>query len=55
MNNGRICGTGAACEQYCPVMRIGRSCPNAQDIINEWLEAGINPFDQLIRLAPEPA
>ena len=55
MNNGRICGTGAACEKDCPVMRIGRACPTVEDVFRECVEAGVNPLDVLTRLVPAPA
>lgn len=30
-----ICGTGAQCEQTCPVMRVGRICPPLPEFIDE--------------------
>ena len=30
-----ICGTGAQCEQTCPIMRVGRICPPLPEFIDE--------------------
>ena len=35
---GIICGTGAQCEDTCPVMRMGRVCPDVLDAVEECLE-----------------
>jgi hypothetical protein len=34
----KICGTGDECEATCPLMRIGRDCPDPLEAIAESLE-----------------
>ena len=29
-----MCGGGAACEEICPVMRIGRACPGILEVLH---------------------
>lgn len=31
----KICGSGAQCEQTCPVMRMGRICPDYETFLQE--------------------
>ena len=40
MTNGEplVCGKGAACEQYCPVMSMGRICPTPAEFAEELAE-----------------
>ena len=47
----RICGTGAVCEQVCPIMSAGRDCPDLFTFIGE-LNAVCEGSPEL---APQPA
>ncbi|SFR75830.1 hypothetical protein SAMN05428970_1976 [Agromyces sp. CF514] len=38
-DNPIVCGNGAACEKTCPVMRMGRICPEPAELVKEVLEA----------------
>lgn len=31
----KVCGTGAQCEQTCPVMKMGRICPPLEQFLEE--------------------
>lgn len=33
----KICGSGAACELLCPVVRPGRECPSLLDFTSEYV------------------
>jgi hypothetical protein len=35
MYDEMICGTGRPCEQFCPVMALGRTCPGLTDFLDE--------------------
>jgi hypothetical protein len=37
-DTGKICGAGDRCEDTCPVMRMGRICPDVLDAVEEALE-----------------
>lgn len=37
--NPVVCGNGAACENTCPVMLLGRICPDPVDMVLEVLAA----------------
>lgn len=53
---GTICGSGNACEQVCPIVRIGQRCPGVQQYFAEALAAGIDPWPVLTaERAPQPA
>lgn len=34
----KVCGDGAMCERTCPVMLLGRICPDPLTLIEEFLE-----------------
>ena len=36
MTTGEICGAGAQCENTCPVMRMGRICPDLPTFLEEF-------------------
>lgn len=38
-----ICGSGAACERTCPVMKLGRVCPTVTEFMDEIAACGIDP------------
>jgi hypothetical protein len=39
----KVCGTGAACENHCPVMLLGRLCPDPLDLVLEIRAAQLSP------------
>lgn len=48
--NGRICGTGEACEAVCPMKAIGRVCPTIAGALSElesinhpWVDVQLSP------------
>ena len=51
-HNGDVCGKGAACEATCPVMLIGRLCPDLPTFLDE-LTALAQP-EESPQLVPEP-
>jgi len=54
-----ICGTGQPCERTCPVMRLGRICPDVPTFLEEvrtLIEAGeISGSEEAPQLAPQLA
>ncbi len=46
-NEAKVCGTGAACEAYCPLVRVGRDCPDIDDMLSMADMAGITPSELL--------
>lgn len=41
----RICGSGLACEEYCPVMSMGRICPSVTEFLDEVAAMGLTPAE----------
>lgn len=48
-NNPIVCGKGAACENTCPVMRMGRICPDLPEFLDELAALMAEPNE-----APQP-
>lgn len=51
MGDGQVCGTGQACEDTCPVMRLGRLCPTLPEFLDELAAMSV----EAPQLAPQPA
>jgi hypothetical protein len=49
-----VCGAGKPCEQTCPVMRMGRICPDLPEFIDE-LAGLFTPGLEAPQLEPELA
>jgi hypothetical protein len=53
---GKICGTGDMCENTCPVMSMGRICPDLPTFLNEVRKKfGINCGEEAAEREPVPA
>lgn len=56
MGDGQVCGTGAQCEDTCPVMRLGRLCPTLPEFLDELANLyAATPPQEAQQLAPQPA
>lgn len=50
---GKTCGTGRDCEQTCPVMRLGRVCPDWATFLEEM--AALRTQEEASSLVPATA
>jgi hypothetical protein len=49
----KVCGSGAQCENTCPVMSMGRICPDLPTFLEEVAEKfGINRNGEAAQLEP---
>lgn len=53
-NTDLVCGAGAACEKTCPVMLMGRICPDVPTFLDE-VAALMGVSVEAPQLAPVPA
>jgi len=50
---GKICGTGDACENTCPVMSMGRICPDLPTFLEEVRALMAAGNEEVPQLAPQ--
>lgn len=43
-----MCGGGAACERWCPVMKAGRVCPKPEELLAELSVRGVDSGAELV-------
>ena len=51
----KVCGSGAQCENTCPVMLMGRICPDLPTFLNEVLCLTAEASEEAPQLVPATA